>query len=229
MVTTARRTIKGVIDTIPVQANLAAWYRYRRGITNQSGASAWADYSGLGRNLLQASAALRPAIASDGTLIFDGSNDTMTAAFTLAQPCSIYALFQQITWTSGRIILDGSTGTAKLTQSSGTQGIVANAGSSLAAGTAIGLGTQFGVAAIVWNGTSSVYQNAGGGPSVTITGDAGAGTPGGFTIGSDRSGANNANIGVREIAIYTGAHDATTRLRIMRYLGHLNASVGGIM
>lgn len=224
----ARRVIKGVIDTIPVGVNLAAWYRYRRGMTNQSGCSAWADYSGNGRNLLQATASLRPAILSDGTLLFDGVSHTMAAAFTLAQPYSLYILFSQPTWTSGDIILDGNTGTAKLTQSSGTQGIVANAGSSLSAGTAIGL-NSYGVAGMVINGASSVYQSAGGGPSVTITGDAGANTPGGLTLGSDRSGTNPANIAVREIAIFTGAHDATTRLRLLRYLAHLGASVGGVM
>ena len=161
--------------------------------------------------------------------MFDGSNDTVTAAFTLVQPFTVYMLFRQITWTSGRIIVDGSTGTTKITQSSGTQGLVANAGSSLAAGTAIGLGLSYGVLAAVFNGTSSVYQSAGGGPSVTITGDAGAGNPGGITLGSDRSGANNANIGVRELVVYSSAHDAQTRLGVLRYLARLASSVGGVM
>lgn len=227
-IATAARSIKGTNDMVPIRVNLAAWYRFRRGLTNQSGCSSWADMSGNSRPLLQATASLRPALLASGELVFDGASHTMAAAFTLAQPCTIYMLFRQITWTSGDIILDGNTGTAKLTQSSGTQGIVANAGSALSAGTAIGL-NSYGISCVVWNSTTSVYQSAGGGPSVTITGDANTNTPGGITVGSDRSGTNPANIGVREVCVFTGAHDATTRLSIIRYLGRVAGTVGGIM
>ncbi len=227
--TMPRRAVKGANDNIPYRVNLAAWYRFHRGITNTSGrVSSWADMSGNSRPLIQATAAARPTLMSTGEIVFNGVDQALGAAFTLAQPATIYMLFRQITWTSGDIILDGSTGTAKLTQSSGTQGIVADAGSALAAGTAIGLGLNYGVLCVVFNGTSSVYQSAGGGPSVTITGDAGAGTPGGITLGSDRSAGNFANIGVRELAVYSRAHDAPTRLQVLRYMGKQSASVGGV-
>lgn len=224
-----RRVVKGANDNVPIRVNLAAWYRFRRGITNASGCSVWYDYSGNQRPLLQATASLRPSLLSSGELLFDGVSQTMAAAFALIQPYTLYMLFRQVTWTSGKIIVDGNTGTAKITQSSGTQGLVANAGSSLSAGTAIGLGTNYGALCTVFNSTNSVYQSAGGGPSVTITGDAGTGNPGGITIGSDRSGGNPANIGVREVVIYTGAHDAPTRLSMLRYLSRIASSVGGVM
>lgn len=222
------RVVKGSNDNVPVRVSLAAWYRFRRGITNASGCSNWADMSGNSRPLLQATASKRPTLLSTGELVFDGSSMTMAAAFTLPQPCTIYMLFRQIGWTSGNIILDGNTGTAKVTQSSGTQGLVANAGSALSAGTAIGI-NSYGVLCVIFNGTSSVYQSAGGGPSVTVTGDAGSNTPGGITIGSDRSGTNPANIGVREVAVYSAAHDATTRLGMLRYFAKIASSVGGVM
>ncbi len=224
-----RRVVKGANDNVPIRVSLAAWYRFRRGITNASGCSVWYDYSGNQNPLLQATASLRPAILSSGELLFNGTSHTMAAAFTLVQPFTVYLLFRQVTWTSGDIILDGNTGTTKVTQSSGTQGLVANAGSALSAGTAIGLGTNYGCLCTVFNGTSSVYQSAGGGPSVTITGDAGAGNPGGITLGSDRSGTNPANIGVREMVVYSAAHDAITRLAMLRYLGRLASTVGGVM
>lgn len=222
------RTVKGNSDNIPVRYGLAAWYRYRRGITNVSGCSSWADMSGNSRPLLQATAANQPSIMSTGELLFDGTNDYLQATFTLIQPCTIYLLFRQPTWTSGDVIFDGATGTVKATQSSGTQGIVANAGSALSAGTAIGL-DSYGVLSTVFNGTGSVYQSAGGGPSVTITGDAGAGNPGGITLGATQAPGNYANIGVREMAVYSVAHDAPTRLNILRYLSKIASSVGGVM
>ena len=212
---------------LPVRVNLAAWYRYRVGVTNISGAaSAWADQSGNNRPLLQATASARPSVRSDGALVFDGSNDAMAAAFTLAQPLTIYLAFQQLTWTSGDILLDGSTGTVKVSQATGSPGLTANAGSSLTNNTSIPL-TSPGVFAFVANGTSSVYQAAGGAASVTVTGDAGANTAGGITLGSDRSAGNFSNIAVFEMAVYSVAHDAPTRLSILRYLAR-KAHVGGV-
>lgn len=223
-----RRKVSGTKDNIPIRYGLEAWYRFNRGITNTGNCSAWADFSGNQRPLLQATAANQPAIRPNGSIAFDGVASFMQATFTLIQPCTIYLLMAQPGWTSGKIMLDGSTGTAKLTQSSGTQGIVANAGSALSAGTAIGIGT-YGVVAVVFNGANSVYQSAGGGPSVTITGDAGTGNPGGITIGADRSAANFARVNFREIAVYSQAHDATTRLNMLRYMGRIYSSVGGVM
>jgi hypothetical protein len=220
--------VMGTKQNIPVRVNLAAWYRFRHAITNQSGCSVWADYSGNSRPLLQATAANRPALLSTGELVFDGATSFMQATFTLIQPLTVYILFRQITSASGRIIFDGVTANCRLSQST-ANAVTISAGSSLADNTTIPVSsTQYGVAACVFNGASSVLQTAGGGPSVTITGNANTNNPGGITVGADRSGANFSNIGVREIAVYTGAHDATTRLGLLRYMAGVNASVGGV-
>lgn len=209
------------------RVNLAAWYRYRIGLTNISGAcSSWADQSGNTRPLLQATAANRPTINSDASLTFNGTTHSMAAAFTLIQPCSIYLAFQQLTWTSGDVIFDGSSGTVKVSQATTSSGLTANAGSSLSNNTTIALTTN-GVACFVANSTSSVYQAAGGAASVTVTGDANTNNPGGITLGADRTPANNANIRVYEMLVYSVAHDAATRLQILRYLGRI-ANVGGV-
>lgn len=226
---TATRTRKGVKNNTPVTPNLAAWYRYRKGITvTDGGVSAWADASPNTRPLLQATAANRPIMLSDGTILFDGTNDYMQATFTLAQAFSIYLLFRQVTWTNGDVIIDGVTADARLAQNTSTPGIAANAGSGLTVDNTIPVGAGFGVAAFIANGASSVYQAGGGAQSVTTSGNAGANSAGGITLGAARTPANYANIGVRELIVYSEAHDATTRLRIMRYLGALASSVGGI-
>ena len=214
---------------IPFRVNLAAWYRFNKGVTNQSGCSNWADYSGNSRPLLQATASARPAISSSGELIFDGTSDFMQANFTLSQPITTYILFRQITSGANRLIFDGSTANVRLTQLS-ANAVGINAGSAFGTNTTIPVnGTSYGVAACVFNGGSSVLQTAGGGPSVTVTGAAGANSAGGITVGADRLGANFSNIGVREIAVFSAAHDATVRLWILRYFSRLASSVGGVM
>lgn len=207
--------------------NLAAWYRYRIGLTNISGAcSAWADQSGNMRPLLQATAASRPTINSDGSLTFDGVDDVLAATFTLAQPLTFYIAFQQLSWTSTDVILDGVTATVKLSQETASPGIIANAGSALAVDNTIKVGSN-GVACFVANSTSSVYQAGGGAASVTTSGDASTNAAGGITLGASRTPDKWANIRVYELAAYSVAHDATTRLRVMRYLSRV-AQVGGI-
>lgn len=209
------------------RVNLAAWYRYRIGLTNISGAaSVWADQSGNTRPLLQTTAGNRPAVNSDGSLTFDGTNDYMQATFTLAQPLTIYLAFQQLSWTSTDVIVDGVTGTVKLSQETASPGIIANAGSALTVSNTALVGSNA-VACFVANGTSSVYQVGGGAASVTTSGDAGANAAGGITLGASRTPDKYANIRVMEMAVYSVAHDATTRLRVMRYFGRI-AQVGGI-
>lgn len=209
------------------RTSLAAWYRFRIGMTNVNGAcSSWADQSGNTRPLLQSSASLRPSINSDGSLTFDGTAQYMQATFTLVQPCTIYLAFQQITWTSGDGIFDGATGVAKVTQHTGTPKLAMDAGSGLTDSSTIAVGSP-GVIACVFNSTTSVYQAAGGAASVTTTGDASTGNPGGITLGALQAPGNYGNIRVWEMIVYSVAHAAADRLPIMRYLGRI-AQVGGI-
>lgn len=210
-----------------VRVNLAAWYRYRIGVTNISGGcSSWADQSGNMNALLQGTAANRPTVRSDGALVFDGIAQYLQATFTLSQPLSIYLAFNQLSWTVGDAIFDGATAAVKLTQATASPGLAANAASALTTDTTIGV-NQNGVIAFVANSTSSVYQAAGGAASVITSGDAGTNNAGGLTLGALQAPSNYGNIAVYEMIAYSVAHDAPTRLQIMRYLGRI-AQVGGI-
>jgi len=61
------------------ETSLEAWYKYETGITlNGSDVSAWADSSGKGHNLSQATAAAQPAY-SGGVLTFDGTDDNLAS------------------------------------------------------------------------------------------------------------------------------------------------------
>lgn len=214
-------------NNIPVHANLAAWYRYHMGVTNISGAcSSWYDYSGNQRPLLQATASARPSINSDGSLTFDGSNDFMQATFTLIQPMSIYLAFMPLSDTNNDVLFDGATGTTTLSQDTNASTYDINAGSALAYSGTIIANTKA-VIAVVFNGTSARVQAGNGAASITSSGDAGANNAGGITLGASRTPGSFSNIRVYEMAVFSAAHDATTRLQVLRYMARV-AQVGGV-
>ena len=225
---TASRIRKGSTrNNIPTRVNLAAWYRFHLGITNVSGkCSSWYDYSGNQRPLLQATASARPTINSDGSLTFDGVSQYLQAAFTLAQPFTIYAALRQLAWTSTNVLLAGYAASIALTQKTASPGIAASAGTDLTVSNTIPVGVN-GVLCFVGNSTSSVYQAGGGAASVTTTGDANTNGPGGLTLGASASPGNYANVRFFEVAVFSAAHDANTRLQILRYMARI-AQVGGV-
>lgn len=217
----------GTLHNIPVRYQLAAWYRYRKGIVNVSGAcSSWYDYSGNQRPLLQATASARPSINSDGSLTFDGLAQFMQASYTLIQPFTRYLAFMPLAHTDDAVIFDGSTGTTTLSQDTADDTYDINAGTALDYAGSFAVGTR-GVIAVVFNGASSVVQGGNGAASITSTGSANTNNAGGNTLGADRSAANFSNIRVFEMADFSGAHDAFTRLQMLRYMARV-AQVGGV-
>lgn len=196
--------------------NLAAWFRFNQGITGTA-VSQWDDASGNGRHLKQSTGAAQPAKQADGSILFDGSSDFLKCdAFTLNQPYTVYVLFKQVTWTANDRIFDGeATNSSILFQVGTTPSLSLFAGSTVAANTNLAVDT-YGAVASVFNGASSAMQvNA----TTTTTGNAGAGNMGGFTLGAQGGGGGQwGNIQVKEVAIYSVAHDLATRQLVHTYL-----------
>lgn len=202
-------------DVGPILANMAAWYRQGIGITSASSlVSQWADQSGNGRHLNQTTATNRPTVQADGSILFDGVDNFMAATFTLNQPHTIYVLGKQLTWTAGDHIFNGVAANVALYQNSSSPRVDIYAGAGGPFSTAWTLDTDMVVAA-VFNGASSLIQVN---TSVSTEGDPGADNPGGFTLGGNNSGAANSNIQVKEVILYSAAHDASTRARVIAYL-----------
>lgn len=198
-------------------SNLEAWFQFNNGITvTGSGVSQWDDQSGNGRHLKQGTDTNRPALQGDGTILFDGVDNFLKCdAFTLNQPETIYILGRQVTWTNGDCICEGNSNTTgRIVQNSATPQLNISAGNSVASNTDWTVNTYMAVVA-VFNGASSslrVNNNA------EVTGNAGAGNMGGFSLGANANPGGFSNIQVKEVIIYSAAHDAATRDAVIAYL-----------
>jgi hypothetical protein len=137
-----------------------------------------------------------------------------TGSFTLNQPCTVYLLVNQLTWTDTDLFCDGLAATCAIAQSTTTPAIVVNAGSAAASNTKLTVATYGAVAAVFNGASSSIKVNN----TAETTGNAGANNPGGFVLGGSRAGATFGNIQVKEVIVFADAHDATTRGRVISYL-----------
>ncbi len=144
------------------------------------------------------------------------------AAFALSQPETIYLLLQQITWISSDFVCDGNTNSTGAIQQVGlTPALSITAGAQVANNNGLAL-NAFGILTVVFNGASSLLQVNN---TLQTTGDAGAGNMGGFTLSAaGTAGALPANIQAKESIVFAAAHDAATRLRVIRHL----AQVGNV-
>jgi len=160
--------------------------------------SAWNSKLIEGRNLLQATGSRQPLWVTPGTILFDGAGDYMkTAEFTWNQPCMIYMIVKQITWTKYHKLSDGNESYyGALEQNASTPAIRAYAGGYSSENTDLVLNT-WGIIRVLFNGASSkliVDDNT------PVTGDFGTRDMGAFTLASRGAGNGDwTNIEVADI------------------------------
>lgn len=201
----------------------AAWYQFG-GVTSSVGATTftWADASGNARTLNAVSTA-RPTLASDGSVLFDGTASVMGTSFTLAPPATAYIFFKQVTWTAGDVIFDGAPAAsiACLAQLGTTPNMAAGSATTLAAISTQSL-SAYGALAVRWNLADSLVKNV-----IypryfdVIPGQTSVTSIGGVTLGGDGSGASFANVSIKEFMIFPVAHNIATINRVLRYLNYL--------
>lgn len=188
---------------------------------NTSGATG-ARISGA-RDLYQGTAANQPilTIAAGGNyLTGDGSNDFLRSAlYSQGQPVTRFTAGSQITWTSGDYLWDGASAanTGAIIQTTTTPQINMNAGSSVAANTDFTLDTRMIVTEVINGASSSLGINR----LAEATGNAGAGTPNGVTIGASgaSTAANFGKITFSERVEYSSAFGAAQKLALQLYMG----------
>ena len=198
--------------------NLTAWFRFNKGITvTGAGVSQWDDASGNDNHLLQATDTNRPSKEVDGSILFDGvDNFLKTQVFALHQPCTVYLLVKQVSWSAPDALYDGNELiTGAVLQTAPSPGIAANGLAALNLDLLVGV---YGALATVFNGVlSSIKVNNG----VETTGDTGISPMDGFTLGAAATAVLHSNIQVKEVVIYSGAHDEATRVQMADYLNSL--------
>ena len=202
--------------------NLAAWYRFNQGITVVTGVSQWDDQSGNARHLLQATGSRQPSKESDGSILFDGLSQFLkTNAFTLNQPCTFYLLVNQKAWAGNDHICDGNVNFSGFIRQNATTSGDIEAGSDAIVGVVTtGLDGNYHALVFVDADGAGVLQHDYNPPA---TGDPGSAiNPGGFTLAARGAGATAySNIQVKEVIIYSAAHDAATRTKVLNYLNTL--------
>lgn len=224
--TVTRRVTRSTTGTLgiplPPTVNQAAWYRFNHGITEAgAGVSQWDDQSGNGRHLLQATDTNRPAKQADGSILFDGvDNFLKAAAFTLDRPFTVYIRAKQITWTLNEAWWEGNvTNSIGLFQGPATTPDLYVSGAGVSDANPLALNTYGSVAAVFVAGANNTILQVGG---TTITGTLTGDTLGGFTLGCYGNGnAGFSNIQVKEVVLYSAAHDATQRAAVIAYLDTL--------
>jgi len=146
-------------------------------------------------------------------------NFLKTAGFTFNQPETVYVVFKAITFTDGDTILDGNAGNdLRLFQVDPEPGISGFAGSQFGTGAGPVTGV-YGVVCAVYNGASSLVRVNNEAP---VSGDSGASNGSGFTLGCFGNGATAfANIQVKEVILYSGAHTTAQQNAVINYLSAL--------
>ena len=203
----------------PLQlASLAAWYQYKVGITEAgTGVSQWADQSGNARHVVQGTDANRPSNVN-GEITFNGTSDILkSSTFTLAQPFTVYLWAKTNTHTAGDCLFGGNAVDVLLQQQNPSGDIQMHAGSNAPSAT-MGLGVYKAIAC-VFNGASSIiHVSSGGSPT---TGNSGTNSMGAISLGARGDLSSWADVIIKEAIFYAAAHDAGTRIQVLRYLESL--------
>ncbi len=169
----------------------------------------WGDVSGNSRDLVQGTGANRPTYQSDGSILFNGTDEWLaTGTFTLNQPFTVIFVGKQITWTSNDIIFDGFTyQSAMLAQGGVSPQVFPFAGSVGAVNGNWALDTTA-VIQTVFNGASSLTSVNG----TDVAASVGAQNAAGFTLGAGGAGTGNfSNVQIWEVVILAGAASSTVR------------------
>jgi hypothetical protein len=202
---------------------LLGWWKSDVGTTVVTGVSQWNDQSGNGNHMLQATGIRQPALVPGvlnglPAIVFDGVDDYLRAAFALIQPCTIFIVLSQITWTANDSIHDGAAvaNTMRLHQTPAgvSPQLTMRAASALAANSDLPLNT-YGLVTEIFNGASSVMQvnNA-----AALAGNVGAGDGAGITLGSAANLTGHSNVGVVEAMIMGAPATAAERANVRAYV-----------
>ncbi len=206
------------------EPGIVAWYDAAQGITIATGVSQWSDISGNGNHLVQGTAGAQPTFFASGTpsgkpiVRFDGVNDDLQKAFTLAQPVTVFDVFRSVVVGAASVhdaIYSGGTGlngsffndtTPQYYPFAGALGLLV--ASSIPAG-------SFHYLTTVFNTTSSTHRLDG---TQVSSGSVGTNAFGGITLGASGAVTRFSNCDHAEFVAVSGVLSAVEIARIEFYV-----------
>lgn len=182
---------------------------------------AWVDKSGQGNDLLQASASNRPEYKASGIgglpayhCLATGTT-FMRAAFTLAQPHSIYVVLSNTKNSGTSHVIGGVSANAGVLYRNGNPNELQLFSGSLGP-KLFALGTEDALISAFFSGASSSIQENTGTPA---TGNPGTGSPGGITVTASNSSDQPATgTYVGEICVFSSALSSGDKDTLQAYL-----------
>lgn len=185
-----------------VDANAADWPE-----TATNGATQASSTTGEVWTLSNTAIAKPAMIVASSMMGFDGTAQFIAATYPTSQPITTYDVEMLPIWTNGKVISDGvSAGTMRVKKSGVTPAITLDAGSEVASNTGHVL-RAWHIRTTVLNGAGSSVQIDENAPT---TGDAGAGNPGGWTMGADGASLNFGSVWKKR-SIMRLAHDSAAK------------------
>lgn len=180
------------------------------------------DKSGNAYDMTQTTSAKRPVYTVDASgsyLLFDGVDDFMltVASFTSNVPIERIAALQQVSWTSGNILLGNAGSIGSVRQQGATPDIRLGAATSTLKVSDVPIGTSA-VIYSMFNGAASKLQSNNG---TVFTGDSQAASSqtAGYTIAGFTSGSNCCNLRYYGDLAREGTMSAAQLAGIKTYLG----------
>jgi hypothetical protein len=148
-------------------------------------------------------------------VLFDGTNDKLgPLAFTLAQPCMVYIVFNPLVHLMTKVVYDGFTVATALLRENNSNVWEMYAGSALAAVTGPAT-ASYSITTWKWNGASSAGRINNGSYGTTSPGTA---SPNGFTLGAAGDSLGWSNIAVAEVIIYPSILSGGDDTSVLNYL-----------
>jgi len=204
------------------------WLRSDLGITIATGVSAWADQSGNGNNLTQATGGRQPVYSAAGgpnglpmLVCTAASIQDMTGIFTVGSaPTYLWIIVLWNTLVAAQTMCDGHAADSLRLAGASSSAVEYLGTSAISSGSVVSTGVWYNYGLTMNGATSSIVQNG-----VTIaSGSTGTViTPTGFTIGAEGLGNNNnGNVSFAEVALYNrlptaGQIQQLTNYRVARY------------
>lgn len=192
-----------------------AWYdAAMMTLADAATATQFTDFSGNGNHALVLGGApkFHRSVINGYPVMRFATTDFFTDTFTLAQPFTRFLVAKHNSSAGTQTWLDGATVNTALLQKNSSHNLEIFAGSFVIAGPP---GVSWFISAATFDGASSVLRLGGG---AGVTGNAGAGSPGGITIGGRADSTFGVDGDIAEILVIPGAVSLANINTVGRYL-----------